>query len=348
MPQPLVIFCARLMPPIVGGLERLSADTLNCLKEAFEVVDLSNRGPRKSQWFYLATIGCRIKRAARRASLPIADGSDATLSPAVVAAGCPSIVRIVGLDLLYPNRVYQLMIRRYLPRVTTLVAISKPTAKLLREFKIPHHRIRVIHPTAMPPANWIYRPIRGRILIVGRLVRRKGVPEFVQNVWPLIVDRADSARLDIIGNGPDRARLVRAIHSAPRRDRIHFHGKVPRKVLETSYARADVLVIMNRHEDNDFEGFGIVAAEAAVRGIPVIASRVDGLVDAVVPDRTGLLVPEGGWEKAADAIMKVVERQVLVNRGEVARVASETFGWERFSREYTSMVLETMETSGVL
>ena len=66
-------------------------------------------------------------------------------------------------------------------------------------------------------------------------------------------------------------------------------------------AKADVFVVPSR-----FEGFGIVAVEAAAAGIPCVASNIDGLAEVVNDKRLGRLFEVGNAEALAQAIDSVV------------------------------------------
>lgn len=341
--RPRVAFAARLMPPQGGGIERYSEDVLQALHGEFDVVDLANRGPRRTQLPYLAGIGRRLAKAVREGAV-VADGGDATLARPLANCGAPGVVRVHGLDLLKPNPIQQAYVRRYLPRVAIVVANSGPTAALLKRFRIPEERVRVIHPGAILQGTWTPRPEAGRILLAGRLVPRKAVAEFVRDVWPLIVRQLPQARLDIVGDGPEAMAVRAAVARAPAADHIALHGYASRQVLDDLYGRASVFAMNNRSIPGDFEGFGIVAAEAALRGVPVVARAVDGVVDAVAPERTGSLVVEGDHDAMATAIVRMAGGALRPLA--IQREAQERWGFERLRRQYTRVLREAQEGAG--
>jgi phosphatidyl-myo-inositol dimannoside synthase len=343
--DPTVIFTARLMPPrVVGGLERFSADVLASLRHSCRVVDLAHYGSRRRQWRYLATIGIRVRSRARALAPAVVDGSDASMAAAISSAGLPSVVRVHGRDLVHPNPIYQAYLRRYLPRVTTIVANTDATRGLLDRVGIPPEQATTVHPAALsPPRGFAYEPVPGRLLALGRLVPRKGVVHLVQHVWPLLAEEWPDARLDIVGDGPCRRRLLRALARSPAAERVQFHGKISRFALEGLFSHADCLVMGNRSVPGDWEGFGIVAAEAAVRGVPVVATRVDGLGEAVVHGETGLLVTSGSPEELASAVGLVIARTVLAERDLVRRAANARWGTQRLEKDYAQVVRDTWE-----
>lgn len=333
-----MLFAARLMPPVGGGIERLSEDVLHALRRDFEVVDLSNRGPRWTQLPYLATVGNRLRRRACKLERVVADGGDATLAPALARSGAPSIVRVQGLDLRLPNPVYQRVVRKYLPKAAAICPCSGPTAALLDGFGIPPERIHVVHPAAESPPGWRPSPQPGRILFVGRLVQRKGLAEFIAHVWPGIVREAPNAQLRVVGDGPERPRIERAARAAPGSDHIHLLGALPRDALEREFQAADVLVMPNRPREGDFEGFGIVAIEAAVRGVPVVATRVDGIPDAVLDGQTGILTSPDDPGEMARAVLATIDKGARRDPERLMKLAVSRWGHERLQAMYGALV----------
>ena len=95
----------------------------------------------------------------------------------------------------------------------------------------PSRVVRV--PAAVPPAPGTWSPEPGRILAVGRLVPRKG-----QDVLIGAMTRLPNARLDIVGRGPDRARLDALVTDRGLADRVTLHGGLPDERLEALWRRA--------------------------------------------------------------------------------------------------------------
>ncbi|MGB0653747.1 MAG: glycosyltransferase family 4 protein [Thermoplasmatota archaeon] len=335
-----VAFAARNMPPkVIGGLERFSDDVLAGLRRDFEVTEVANRRGRRWTAPYLATAKPRLVGAIR-AGAQVVDASDASLAPALAGLKAPTQVRVHGLDLLHPHPIYQKVVRRYLPKVDVIVANSEATRGLLADFGITEERTRVVNPAADAPAGHRPDPQPGRILFLGRLVERKGVLPLVERVWPHLADHPE-VYLDIVGDGPLREEVEEAVDLAPSNDRITLHGALPQGPLEQLFARADCFVMPNRATPGDWEGFGIVAAEAAARGVPVVAHAVDGMDDAIIHGATGLKVPGPDDRALAAAILKVVDRRELGDRAAIAAEAASRWSAARLHRDYAALTRET-------
>jgi glycosyltransferase involved in cell wall biosynthesis len=105
-----------------------------------------------------------------------------------------------------------------------------------------------------------------RLLCVCRLVESKNL-HFLIDVLSTI--KQSSWRLDIVGDGPERARLQGLVGTHGLQDRIHFHGH--RSDPSGFYSEADLHVFPSR-----LESLGLVVLEAMAYGIPTLAIQADG------------------------------------------------------------------------
>jgi len=130
---------------------------------------------------------------------------------------------------------------------------------------------------------------RPRVLVVGRLVPRKGVREVLAAVAALpgveLVVAGGPLRAGLSTDPEARALLVEAAELGIA-DRVVLRGQVSRDDLPALYRSADVVVCAPWYEP-----FGIVPLEAMGCGVPVVATGVGGMLDTVVDGVTGLLVP---------------------------------------------------------
>jgi glycosyltransferase involved in cell wall biosynthesis len=149
-------------------------------------------------------------------------------------------------------------------------------------------------------------------LFVGRLVRDKGVFDLVEAFATL---NAKHGQWELWMVGPDEEDLQATLQTEGERlgARIRWFGPTP--APERYMAAADVFVLPSYRE-----GFGSVVIEAAACGIPTIAYRIDGVVDAIIENHTGCFVAKGNIEELAQAMERLgSDPDMSRNLGEAAR-----------------------------
>ena len=141
----------------------------------------------------------------------------------------------------------------------------------------------------------LFRPLtacpseKRRLLVIGRLVERKGIGNVIEALASLpgteLLIAGGPAR-EFLHADPEVARLRRLADRHSVADRTHFLGSVDREAVPGLMAAVDVVVAAPWYEP-----FGIVPVEAMACGRPVVGTAVGGLLDTVVPGHTGELVP---------------------------------------------------------
>jgi glycosyltransferase involved in cell wall biosynthesis len=160
-----------------------------------------------------------------------------------------------------------------------------------------------------------------RLLCVGRLARDKGFATAIEALGRL---RDTSARLVLIGSGPELPLLEQSARRAGVLDRVDFLGAKPRSEVADHLAAADIFIFPTERD----EAAPLVPLEAMAAGLPVIASSVGGGAELIETGKNGLLVPPGAVGALADAIGSLMADDALRHRmGEAAR--------ERILQSYT-------------
>lgn len=184
---------------------------------------------------------------------------------------------------------------------------------------------------SVTPAPLPFHP--PRLLCLGRLAEEKGF-DLAVKAFASLTDRFPNARLVIAGDGPLRSPLENQATELGLERSVEFVGWVtPENVSEL--LNAATIVIMPSHR----EGLPSVALEAALMGRPVVATRVGGLPEIVVHQKTGLLVDDATPEAFAAAIRLLLEQpQTATAFGHAARRrAQELFSFERYVDAYDEL-----------
>jgi phosphatidyl-myo-inositol dimannoside synthase len=163
-------------------------------------------------------------------------------------------------------------------------------------------------------------------LSVCRLVPRKGIDTTVRAIAAL--QKELDVEYVVIGDGEDRTRLNALV--AETGARVEWIPNPDETEKWLWYAAADVFVMPVRETRDDMEGFGIVYLEAARAGVPSIASKSGGASEAVLENKTGLLVDPNSPVEVRLALERLLEDEELRRRmGNAAQErANRDFKWK--------------------
>lgn len=173
----------------------------------------------------------------------------------------------------------------------------------------------------------------------GRLERQKG-PLLLIDVFAAVLAEEPSARLIMIGDGPARAAVEARLSELALDDRVHLTGWCPRQEVERLLSAVTVQAVPSQWE----EPFGLVAAEALMRGTPVVVSDSGGLREIVRHDETGLRVAPsdvGAWAEALLSLARDGERRARfrsAGRRDAETRFSEDLWLDRIARLYDTLV----------
>lgn len=371
-----LLFVSHSLPPEnrpmdnIGGMQRVAIDLHDSLlpHRGAEVRALVLRSPwSQRHWrtpLFMARAIREIRGMAERKEI------DAVLFSSMVTGalavplrrhlarhGVLSAAIANGLDATTPTWPYPHFVRKVFDSLDLVLPISNATAAACRARGLPDDKCAVVllgirldrftPPDSRPEAR--ARMIgrfalpaapddRGLILCsVGRLVPRKGLAWFVDNVMPLL---PNDVRLLVAGEGPERARIEAAIERHRLTDRVRLLGAVSDAELEALYQGADLFMMPNVHVPGDMEGFGLVMVEAGLCGLPVIAAGIEGIADVVTDGENGHIVGTGDAAGFTEAILryhrKPSELSAASHRARAHTV--EKFGWEAVTDRYIAVL----------
>jgi GalNAc-alpha-(1->4)-GalNAc-alpha-(1->3)-diNAcBac-PP-undecaprenol alpha-1,4-N-acetyl-D-galactosaminyltransferase len=213
-----------------------------------------------------------------------------------------------------------------------VVVPSESVATIARErAHVPNDKIVVI-PNAIDPADWTHAvaPLLGSTITIGFVGRLDPVKRV-----PLLVDAFSRinrpSRLEIYGDGPDRAAIQARVDELGLGDRVTLHGTLsrPRQAMAGFHVLALPSVA---------EGFGLVLIEAMAAGVPVVAADAPGIRDVVRSGENGLLVDPTNRAAFAAALAKasIVYRNRFVEAG--FRTVRERYAWTAILPQYQRLL----------
>jgi len=182
-----------------------------------------------------------------------------------------------------------------------VIAVSASMREDVHElYGVPRDRIRVIHngidlhqyrPTPNPAVLIKHGidPDRRFVLFVGRITRQKGIIHLVEAIRSI----RPGVQVVLCAGAPDTPEIGREMAERVDRARLETENPiiwipeiVPKDEIISLYTHASLFVC-----PSVYEPFGIINLEAMACGTPVVASAVGGIIEVVVPGKTGLLVP---------------------------------------------------------
>ena len=184
-------------------------------------------------------------------------------------------------------------------------------------------------------------PLDAPVLIwVGRLEKLKGVDILIEALAQL--DERDFTLLVVGGDGRARAlkaELQQQASDAGLERNVRFVGAVPHEDLPTYYSAADVCVVPSY-----YESFGLVAVEAMACGVPVVASRVGGLMSTVTDGVNGYLIPWRCPEPFAEKLEVLLNNPELrANFSRSARISVERFRWRNVASQIAALYARAVD-----
>jgi len=152
------------------------------------------------------------------------------------------------------------------------------------------------------------------ILSFGRLAEKKGIA-YLLNAMPNILKEHKNTILVICGRGPEKKKLENLAMKLNLRDNVKFVGYVDENVKADYFALSDILVVPSIiTQGGDTEGVPSVILEGMAAGLPVIASDVGGISDAIIDQKTGLLIQPKSPEAIVKAVISLIKNKKLCNQ----------------------------------
>lgn len=350
--NPSVLFVTRSYPPSVGGMETLSYNLTTRYLNKKKIIALKMAGKINLIWFIPYSLIMTLFYINRYDILHLSDGVMCFVGFIIKSLfrNKKVVTNLHGLDLTYSNKIYQSYISFCLKKFDLYICNSETTKQIAINKGLDKKKCVVIPVGVENKFNNTISKTEAReillkkygikdntciLLTTGRLVKRKGVYWFIKNVISKI--QGVNFTYLVIGDGSEKDRIKKIIHRKKLGNNIILAGKVSEKDLIYCYKGSDIFIMPNITVKNDVEGFGIVAIEASMSGLPVIASCVQGISDAVLDELNGYLVREkdvNGFIYKITTLAK--DRNLILKTGKkFSKFTKKKYNWESIIKKYT-------------
>jgi colanic acid/amylovoran biosynthesis glycosyltransferase len=195
-------------------------------------------------------------------------------------------------------------LRATFARAAVVHCVSEDIRRAAAAFGLDTAKACVIRP-AVDPA--VFRPAARsatpssmfRIATTGSLVWRKG-HEYALTAVRAMVDRGVDTHLDIVGDGPERQRLLFTIADLGLAGRVELHGRRPPERVRDLLQSADAFLLSSLSE-----GISNAALEAMACGLPVVTTDCGGMREAIDDGVEGFVVPVRDADGLAGALSRL-------------------------------------------
>jgi phosphatidylinositol alpha-1,6-mannosyltransferase len=359
--RPRVLVLTPDFPPAVGGIQHLLHRVVSGWQrvdatvvtlgpppdsgaepERFDVVRVGRglAGHRAD----VARINARALRVARSLRPDVVLSGHVVTAPAAVAVekllGVPYVQYLYGQEIAMRKRTTALAISR----ARAVIAISRFTAEYASSIRA-HQALRLIPPGVDLPAvvpSHQSNGSRRTIVTVSRLVDRYKGHDTLLRALPLVAARVPDVRWVVVGDGSLLGVYERGAAALGVDDRVVFAGAMTNEERDRWLDSADVFAMVARLSARGAgEGFGIVYLEAGAHGLPVVAGRAGGTLDAVVDGETGVLVdPEDHVAVALALTELLLDPERARRMGAAGRALAEKHAWPLISAQVEDVLLD--------
>lgn len=229
-------------------------------------------------------------------------------------------------------------------KAQTIVVNSEFSQNLVKNFVVDQNKILVIYPC---PSEQFYSAsvdqtivnklktelaLHGKKVLISaaRMVDRKGLL-LLADLLPKIIKQVPNLVWLVVGDGPERAKLLKKIQELNLLSVVRFLSYVPREQTINYYQLANVFCLLT-HKDKDGveEAWGTTFIEVAACGLPVVAGNSGGTSEAVINGQTGLVVDANNAKEVAEAVVTLMNNsEFAANIGQNAKQRAYTeFRWK--------------------
>jgi len=352
-------------PPKKGGMENLIYDIYTHLSLNYETEVIAPcchqketariYRPKRKGFLYFAIYSV-IKAASlkRNKKYDFVFGGSLAVLPILIILKillkAKYVAYVHGLDVIYNNAFYQLILKTCTPFMNGFVCNSRNTKALLTQ-RFKNLKNTTVIPPGMHaekfPAQSARPYPRKYILSVGRLTSRKGLIPFVENCFLYISKQFPDVDFLITGSEPKEAMYHKCGYEQQLRQCIKKNG-LEKRVFLLGWVENDQKLALYQHcecavfpvvpLENDVEGFGMVAIEAGIMGRPTVAFNVGGIGDAIIDGKTGTLIDSDDYPQMTGEIKKILQKQKYTNHDAIHKEVKRHYSWDKLLTRYDNFL----------
>ncbi len=364
----MIIILTQCFPPRIGGIENLVENLSLELSKFHEVLVLADKYEKTKDYVYDSSFknNLKIKRFAgikflrkrkkisalkkiletKQVTCVIGDSwKSFELSINILnTLSITSICLAHGNEIIPKNFFYKKRLSSTLNKVSHIVCNSNYTKNLVIKTGVKNKSITIIYPGAQNNINLQEKTISNLngspiITTLARLEKRKGHSYILSAIAKLKKEHSNILYV-IAGAGEEFSNLQKIVEKLNIQKNVLFVGNINNNQKNYLFKKTNLMVMVTTDEtgDRSVEGFGISYLEAAFYGIPSLASNIGGTPEAVLHEKTGLIISN---INDVDSELKnlISDNKKMVKLGQNAKLRAEKhFLWGNVIKKYLHII----------
>jgi len=360
-----ILFISHSFPPILGGIENQNFQLTKALKKTEEVIIIKNS--RGKHWLPFFIPYAFLK------SLFLMRKCDVCLLGSGVLAPIGFIIKIIypkkriycithALDIIFAQKngflakIYAKTNIPSLKKMDKLFMVGNATIKEALKVGIDNKKCKFI-PNGINKEelrkNYSRKELslifgkntqdKKVILRLGRFVPHKGTSWFIDKVMPklpeniVLIAAGGRVSRNTAGDKDDFINSEKSIIKNNLEKRVKLYPAIPQKDLKILLNTVDLVVSPNIKIPGSMEGFGINVIEAGICERVVLASNIEGLVDAIKEGKNGRLVKNKNakaWTKEIKKIIKLDKKTLQKMGRKASKYVEKNYAWDKIAQKY--------------
>ena len=256
----------------------------------------------------------------------------------------PIISLVHGNEIIIKNYNHLNRIKKILEMTNAVVVNSAYTKNLLTKISENLKKIEIIYPGVQSTNNITEQNIdlnngNPTLLTLARLEKRKGHSLILKSIYNL-KKIYPNIQYIIAGEGDQLENIKNEIKNYNLDTNVKLVGTINESQKKFIFSKTDIMVMPTLDETHahSIEGFGIAYIEAAQYGIPSIASNVGGTTEAVLHNKTGLIINK--INELDESIKKLIEnKQYRTELGQNAKIRVDNeLNWKKQIERYNKLI----------
>ena len=258
----------------------------------------------------------------------------------------PVISLAHGNEIIIKNDKHHKRVKKILEHANAIVVNSNYTKNLLNKISNNFKNVKIIYPGINIKKNYIEENISlnqgsPKLLTLARLEKRKGHALILKSIMNLKKYFPDIQYI-IAGEGEELDSIKNKIKEYNLQDNVNLVGTVNENQKNYIFSNTDLMIMptLDESSSKSIEGFGIAYIEAANFKIPSIASDIGGTPEAVIHNKTGLIIKD--IDELDEAIKSLIDNnEDRLTLGQNAKIRAENeLNWDIQIKKYNDLIKE--------